>query len=158
MTDPFADTDNPVVAQGLVPGVVVRLSKTAGGARTYTVGMTIPVDAVPDAVIDALFEIDRLMAERIEKPVPKVRGESITAQLRRSVIVETLRHHKHSGAGVPPQWATTAEIMAAAKLTHRSQVVTDLKALVDAGQVEYQRGKGGNYPSRYRLAQKGGKA
>lgn len=156
------DDDNPVTEQGQAAAIVVRLSRTTTGARTYTVGMAIPPDETPEAYVDALFEIERLVVARIEKPPKRERGESLQAQLRRSIIVEAMRKHGATNEDkVGSGWATTGEIVNHVK-GHRSQVQGDLQALVKLGQVEYERGKGGLYPSRYRLAapkaQKGEKA
>lgn len=161
MTDPFAEGITHESGEGAP--FVIRLSRNASGARTYTVGATLGRDETPEAVVEALFAIERMVAAGMEGKVEKAAREvPLTAQLRRSIIVSALQ----KGAGVIDAegtiggvWMTTGEIVKAIPGAHRSQVVTDLKALTEQGIVEYERGKGGNYPSRYRLAtQKGAKA
>lgn len=154
MTDPFAE--GAVHEQGDGAPFVIRLSKTARGERTYTIGASLGRDETPEAVVDALFEVERLVIARMGKPDKAPRPEAMMTQLRRSVLVEQLRK---VASVFPTEWVTTADLTQPGM--HRSQVVNDLKALVAEGVVEYERGKGGNYPSRYRLAagaQKGAKA
>jgi len=156
MTEPFAD-DNPVTQQGETAPFVIRLSRTASGSRTYTVGASLGRDETPEGVVAALFEIERLVAAGMEqkptKPTVVKERDNTIAQLRRSVLLEVLKGSVDGWGG--EGWVTTAEIVTAlGSGNHRSQVVNDLKVLVADGLVEYQRGKGGNYPSTYRLAVK----
>lgn len=175
MTDPFAE--GAVHDQGEAAPFVIRLSRTASGARTYTVGaslgqMRADGNAAQDAAVVArLFALEALVVARMEQPAKRgkaPRGESVASQLRKSLVVEVLR--KAAARDVrPPRspnhlranegWAMTPAIVEAlGPDAHRSQVIEDLKALVAAGVVEYQRGKGGNYPSKYRLAPEKGAA
>lgn len=159
MTDPFTDDGNPVTQQGESAPFVIRLSRTASGSRTYTIGATLGRDEVPEHVVAALFELERLVNEGMVEPVrqskPRAERDNTLRDLRRSVLIEALRKMPIPEAFREgwDGWYTTSQIVTAlGNGNHRSQVVADLKSLVADGLVEYQRGKGGNYPSRYRLA------
>ena len=145
MTDLMADDGNPVREQGESAPYVVRLSRTATGTRTYTVGASLTASEDLEAAVARLFALEALVVDNIDGKAQRsarYSSMSVAASLRRSILVEKLRR-----AG---DWLTTAEMVGPNE--HRSQVVADLAALVKADVVEYERGKGGNYPSRYRLA------
>jgi hypothetical protein len=138
------------------PRYVVRLSRTTTGTRTYTVGVSLNGADIADAVTD-LFRLERAVINEIDGPRKSARqsGNGVAAQLRRSLIVETLRRSQKVSDGA---WMTTAVMLAVIEpKMRRPQLVADLSALVNAGVVEVEQSKG-RTPSRYRLARKEGDA
>jgi hypothetical protein len=131
---------------------VVRLSRTAQGVRTYTVGASIPDAEYRDDAVSRLFDLERAVVAEIDgngSASARRSGNSLTAQMRRTMVLNRLRQ---TGG-----WETTAEILAGvgAAVRSRSQLVADLSALVRDGLVEKEEGgQGRGKHSRYRLASK----
>lgn len=160
--DLLADGEN-IVADATGGMLVVRISRTASGARTWTVGVTAPlaggVSADGDAaLITRLLAVDdAIMAANEGQPItpPSEHIEStLTEQLRRSLVLGVLRKRtstavETAGSGMQT-WMTSAEIVAAVGGS-RGRIVADLQALVRADLVEYKPGGGRLHPSLYRL-------
>lgn len=128
-------------ADGSEPRFVIRLSRTATGTRTYTVGATMPVTPDTDAlVITRLFALDSLVRDLLD-------GNG-----RIGPIGEAPR----KADGMLPlmtagRWYTTPELGKALGM-ERTSIRKLLGDLVKRGLVEYERGSGRSRPSRYRLA------
>jgi hypothetical protein len=149
MTEIYEEGNGP-------PRYVARLSRTAQGVRTFTVGMSLNGDAISDEAVGRLFALENAITRQIDGPrkSAKLSGQSVTAQLRKSLVVELLRKlstaGKRSGQFVPRE-LTTQELLAGLPNTTRSQLVADLSALVREGVLDVEQSKGRN-PSKYRLA------
>jgi hypothetical protein len=131
---------------------VVRLSRTAQGVRTYTVGASIPDGEYKPDTVERLFDLERAIVAELDgvNVSSKRSGGSLTAQLRRTIILNVLRQ----SGGI---WMATAVILdrTGGAVRSRSQLVADLSALVRDGLVEYEAGgKGRGASSRYRLVAK----
>lgn len=149
--------------------IVVRLSRTATGTRTYTVGMSMPMrdepvllpdPFAPKATTDgdrisrlfAIEEVVRLLLDNdgvippaaiTELPDP---GKPTSVRKVQDVMALGPASAGWGGDG----WYTTAELVAALGVS-RQYVVGLLRKLVEQGSVEYERGGGPGRPSRYRL-------
>jgi hypothetical protein len=166
--DTLTEGENPVRDAGgaSVPTLVVRISHTASGARTWTIGATAPLTPGGQGELLArLLAVDDAMTALNEgqsagQLVSAGDGDpTLTEQLRRSLIVSALRQatiwHPEDGEDKPQGWLRSADIVAAVGGS-RARIVADLQALVRAGVIEYRAGGGRSRPSTYRLAPLGG--
>lgn len=137
-----------IEAAGTEPSYVVRLSRTAQGVRTYTVGMSVPVDRYAAETVTGLFELERAVIAEIDgdNASAKRSGGSLAAQMRRTIVLNVLRQ--------VGDWMVTADILSrvGGGVRSRSQLVADLSALTRDGWVEYEQGTGRHKQSRYRIA------
>lgn len=148
-----------------VPTLVVRISHTASGARTWTVGATAPLTPGGQgdllarllAVDDAMTALNagQSAGELVSAGDVGNGDPTLTEQLRRSLIVSVLRRAAENGPAQPEGfWVPSAAIVAAVGGS-RARIVADLQALVRVGMVEYRPGGGRQHPSLYRLVAKG---
>jgi hypothetical protein len=149
LTEIYEDGSGP-------PRYVVRLSRTAQGVRTYTVGASLPEGEITERSVTRLFDLERAVLRELDGPRRSAAraGRGVTATLRRSIIVEELRIRRTTAraSGLDLEgWTTTPELVAGISGAKRSQLVADLAVLVRDGLVEVQ-GSKGRTPSRYRLA------
>jgi hypothetical protein len=165
VVDLYGDDDNR-------PGVryVVRLSRTATGTRTYTVGMTLPETYDPSAkpnalrsdgeAIARLFAIEDAMRLLIEadpaKPRPEVLRRAAPTVHDRTVRVMSVskpfgtgKENDRVNAGVNG-WYTLDELVKGTGAS-RTQVRTQLHKLVADGLAEVEEGGGKGRQSHYRL-------
>lgn len=145
----MSEDDVYAAGDGLV--YVVRLSRTAQGQRTYTVGASIPDGQYSQDAIERLFDIERAVTAELDGPhvSAKRSGGSLAAVLRRTMVLNVLRQ-----AG---DWLTTAVIQerSGGAVRSRSQLVADLSALLRDGYVEKEQGSGRHKPSTYRITTEG---
>ena len=163
-----ADIDTLVEGENLVrdaggatvPTLVVRISHTASGARTWTIGATAPLTPGGQGpLLERLLAVDDAMtklnagqsAGELESAGDVSNGDpTLTEQLRRSLIVSVLRQVRDA-SGDGSGWTPSASIVAAVGGS-RARIVADLQALVRAGVLEYRAGGGRSRPSTYRLS------
>lgn len=173
MTDADMLMDGETAAEGQM---IVRLSETATGKRTYTVGLSLALAATEgqrNRAIANLFATDTrvrwLLAHPPEEPGigaaararPDDRRNDTERVLRLSVLVERMKVMTAKLGRVIPDsdavgWLVVADLLTPD--TSRTRIVTDLMMLVraDPPVVEYRKGGGHGRPSFYRLAEKGG--
>lgn len=126
------------------PRLVIRLSRTASGVRTYTVGASLPLRQGTDGDADAIsrvFAVDELVRSLIDNPAP---GPSLHRQLSAATTVASLP--------ADDEWITAAELAAKMGKSRRSlsRYVADGIA---AGAIEAKIGGGRGKPTLYRVAQ-----
>lgn len=172
MTDPEMMLDGEVPVDGQV---VVRLSRTATGTRTYTVGLSLPLLSSDAQRVDALtrlFAVDDAVRDRIDRPRTAVApstaadaSRNTERALRLSLLLERMRQTAATpgvatmatdavamGTSFPGHgWLTAADLMTEG--VTRTRLINDLHALVGAGLIDYQRGGGKARPSFYRVKQ-----
>lgn len=146
LTEIYEEGDGP-------PRYVVRLSRTATGSRTYTVGMSLAAPDIDTDAVTALFRLEKAVMDVIDGKATRSSrhsGQNVAANLRRSIIVEVLRKADLNDPGTQ---ITTEQIRQTLNpQPHRSQLVADLSALVKAGVLDKTEAPG--KPSRYRLVTK----
>lgn len=161
--DLLLDGDN-VVADGNVAGtVVVRISRTAAGMRTWTVGATAPLGTSADDVIPVVLAYDDALAlltgtrgngSDVGDGVLGAGEQSLTDVLARSILMAQLSKAPADPERYPDGWVTTAQLGGVGG--SRAKVVRDLQALARAGMVEYLPGGGRGKQSLYRAIPKAG--
>jgi DNA-binding transcriptional ArsR family regulator len=131
---------------------VLRLSRVASGARTWTVGASMGEAADEGQVAARLLSIDAAIEARVRGQIPRQHpagtdgGEvNLTSQLARTLILTSL-----TSAG---EWVPTSDLLESTKLA-RTTLVYHLNRLVSAGLVEKRQGKGASDVSTYRLVPK----
>lgn len=138
----MTDTDD-IYPEGGEPRLVIRLSRTATGTRTYTVGASMPVSPDRDGeTIARLFAVDEVV-RRLLDGSGKAVDETPEVPRKADGMLPLLN------AG---QWYTTPELGTALGIK-RSTLRGLLNDLKRRGLLDYQRGTGRTRPSRYRLSQ-----
>lgn len=137
---------------------VVRLSRTATGTRTYTVGMTLPEsyqshrqsDSIysDGQAIARLFAIEDAVRMLIEADPNKPRPE-VLRRAAPTVHDRTVRNMSITRPSTN-SWYTLDELVKGTGAS-RTQVRTQLHKLVTDGLAEVEEGGGKARPSRYRL-------
>jgi hypothetical protein len=132
------------------PRLVIRLSRTASGVRTYTVGASLPLREGTDGdagAISRVFAVDELVRSLIDNPTP---GPSLHRQLAAATTVAAMPAAGKADAGA--EWITAAELAAKMGKSRRTlgRYVADGIA---AGAIEAKIGGGRGKPTLYRVVQ-----
>ena len=155
--------DNLVAEQGEGAAYVVRVSRTAGGVRTWTVGATLAdmarsgevvanVLALDDALLIATMAPpagDPIPTKVPDKPTAKADKPTPTAtlgrQLKLSLLAGRLEREFHWVQQNGLTWVSVSDIMGVLGIpaSGRSRLIKDLHELVRAGLLEYRPSGGG---------------
>lgn len=133
------------------PRLVIRLSRTASGVRTYTVGASLPLREGTDGdatAISRVFAVDELVRSLIDNPES---GPTLHRQLSAATMlasVPTVAALNENGS----EWVTAAALAAKMGKSRRSlsRYVADAMA---AGAIEAKIGGGRGKPTLYRVVQ-----
>lgn len=139
MTDEIYD-------EGGEPRLVIRLSRTAGGVRTYTVGASLPLRAGTEGDADAIsrvFAVDELVRSLIDNP-----DGTVAPTLRRQLAASTAVAALPTANG--GEWITADDLaakMGKSRRTLRRYVADGIAA----GAIEARIGGGRGKPTMYRV-------
>lgn len=141
-------TDELTDVYGDEPRMVIRLSRTAGGVRTYTVGASLPMRSGIEGDAEAIsrvFAVDELVRSLLDNPASHADG--LLDGLAPTLAIATLDAKGDKGED---GWYT-AESIAAVQGVHVRTVQRQMATAVKSGAIERKLGGGKGKRTLYRV-------